>query len=66
MSRDDTNARLYLHCEECEMGWLHPNEVENCASGFLTLIEDFDAHTASMEEITHANWESFVSGSFES
>jgi hypothetical protein len=48
------------------MGWLHPIEVENCAPGFLTLIEDFDAHTASMHEITHANWESFISASFES
>jgi hypothetical protein len=40
------------------MGWLHPSEVENYTAGFLTLIENFDAHTASIEEITYANWES--------
>ena len=21
---DITNARVYVHCEECEWGWLHP------------------------------------------
>jgi hypothetical protein len=64
ISRDETNARTYLHCEECEMGRLHPIEIDKCTPGFLTLTNDFDAHTASMEEITQANWQSFVSGSF--
>lgn len=65
ISRDDTNERLYLHCEGCEMGWSHPSEVENRAAGFLTLVEEFDSHSASVEEITEANWTAFVAGNFE-
>jgi hypothetical protein len=65
ISVDETNSRIYLHCEECEMGWLHPEEVSAKKPGFLTLLEDFDAHSASLEEIQNYGWYEFIHSNFE-
>jgi hypothetical protein len=47
---DTTNQRLYLHCEECETGFLNPNNTVK-GGGFLTLLESFDAEPATDAEI---------------
>lgn len=51
-------ASLYLHCEECEMGYRDP-EAAGTGTGFLTLDEDFDAEPASLQEIEEATWDRF-------
>ena len=47
---DETAGRPYLHCEECEYGFRDPTRLEK-ADAFLTLLEDFDAHSATREEL---------------
>lgn len=57
--KDITNNRLYLHCEECEMGWLTPDEVDENASGFLTLLDDFDAIEATSDDLKNFKWDKY-------
>ena len=54
--KDLTRNRLYLHCDECESGWLDPGKIGDRGTRFLTLDEDFDAKPATEDEITQHNW----------
>lgn len=56
---DITNKRLYLHCEECEMGWICPNDVDKHTNKFLTLLEDFEAVEATFEQIKNCGWNNY-------
>lgn len=62
---DVTNLRLYLHCEECERGWLDPAEAENAGKGFLTLLESFETEMPSLKTIENMGWLEYVGGRFE-
>ncbi len=54
--KDLTRNRLYLHCEECESGWVDPNTISDPETRFLTLEEDFDAVPATEDDIKRCNW----------
>ena len=57
--RNGTTEDIYAHCEECEWGYLTPQEVEQ-TSGFLTLLEDFEADYATLEEISRSVWANYT------
>ena len=61
---DTTNGRMYLHCEECERGWLTPEEVSDNSRGFLTLEEDFETENPNWKTIKQYGWESVAKHSF--
>ncbi|GKX52731.1 hypothetical protein [Budvicia aquatica] len=56
---DITNKRLYLHCEECEMGWISPDDVDRNINKFLTLLEDFEAVEATYNQIRNYGWNKY-------
>ncbi len=56
MTEDVTNQRVYLYCEECEYGWLSPEEAGDVAKGFLTLEESFETENPSLEKIKQYDW----------
>jgi hypothetical protein len=47
---------LYLHCDECERGYLNPSNLET-ENSFLTLDTDFNAIEATMKDIKVAGWD---------
>lgn len=61
LRRSDSGA-LYLHCEECEMGWNHPEQAHSLAAGFLTLSLKFDSTEPTLAEIEAAGWARHVIG----
>ncbi|MGJ7562742.1 hypothetical protein ACSFBM_02670 [Variovorax sp. GB1R11] len=62
---DTTNERVYVHCEECEWGWLHPEGLGDVAQGFLTLLSDFESTDATLEDVQRSEWRDHIAGSFE-
>ena len=54
-----------MHCEECERGWLAPNDVEKNKPGFLTLMESFETEMPSKETIESFGWGEFINGEFD-
>lgn len=65
ITRDITHERLYLHCEECEMGWLNPSDTDQNINGFLTLLVDFETENPKLETIQKHNWSAIAKHSFE-
>ncbi|HXO42199.1 MAG TPA: hypothetical protein VN999_12160 [Thermoanaerobaculia bacterium] len=63
--RDVTHDRLYLHCDECEWGWLDPELVDDVSAAFLTLDEEFNSEAPTLEEIQRYGWERYALHSFE-
>ncbi|MDD1796272.1 hypothetical protein L4D06_23780 [Enterovibrio makurazakiensis] len=64
LTEDTTNKRMYLHCEECERGWLNPQEAHDNSKGFLALEEDFETDNPNIETITIYGWKSIAMHSF--
>jgi hypothetical protein len=64
LTEDTTNKRIYLHCEECERGWLTTLEASDKSKGFLTLNENFEAENPSFETIKKYGWEAAARNSF--
>ena len=56
ITHDITHDRLYLHCDECEMGWLNPMDVDQNKNGFLTLLVEFETLNPSFELIEAKQW----------
>ncbi len=56
--KNQSNGKLYLHCEECEEGYYNPEEI-NRENSFLTLTEDFEATGATAEDIKEFKWERY-------
>ena len=54
---DLTNHRLYLHCEECEAGFLDPLDL---TTNFLTLDLDYTCSLADMQTIKNYKWQAFA------
>ncbi len=54
---DISRKRLYLHCEECELGFPDPSQLE---SNFLTLGEDYKYKFADFQTIKKYGWESIA------
>lgn len=65
ITSDITNDRLYLHCEECEMGWINPKDVDDVKKGFLTLDEDFETENPTYEKILQYGWQEYAVHCFE-
>lgn len=55
LTKDKTNNKIYLHCEECERGWYNIDELKT-SKGFLTLTEEFETENPSLEEIERLGW----------
>lgn len=62
--KNTTSDKLYLHCEECEMGWDRPDHVE-VTSGYLTIEMDFESAPPGMDEIVRAGFAPYIKGEFE-
>jgi hypothetical protein len=60
LMEDTTDQRLYLHCEECEHGFWHPDDVPDPDKAFLTLTEEFDAEPATRERIDELGWSAYA------
>ncbi len=61
---DQTNKKIYLHCEECEWGWHDPENI-NINAGFLTLNEEFDAIPATISDIISYGWGEYAKKTYE-
>jgi len=48
--------KLYLHCDECEWGWRHPEDVDDPSKKFLTLCEVFESANPTYQEILDFGW----------
>lgn len=57
--RNLTTGDVYGHCEECEQGYLTPDELEAKGGGFLTLVDDADAEWATEEEVGRSVWANY-------
>jgi hypothetical protein len=53
---DIPNQRLYLHCEECEMAWLKPEDLRVADKGFLAINPDFETRMPSTATIKKFGW----------
>ena len=56
---DLSRHRLYLHCEECELGFIDPSNIKSGES-FLTLDFDYDCRFADHETIERYEWQKFA------
>ncbi len=56
---DQSNKRLYLHCEECSSGFLEPTNLDGKHS-FLTLDLNFKYSLAEHNVISKYGWESYA------
>lgn len=56
ITEDITNQRLYLHCEECEMAWLKPEDLTVNNTGFLAINPDFETQLPSLDIIQKFGW----------
>lgn len=57
--KNTTDNNLYLHCEECERGWLNPDEVDDDNESFLTLVQKFEATEANGDDIEKYGWQKY-------
>ena len=62
---DITHNRLYLHCEECEWGWLNPHEASDPGRGFCTIDAEFESKAVNMDTIRFYGWEEYARHSYE-
>jgi len=56
---DLSRHRLYLHCEECEIGFIEPCHMKS-GETFLTLDLDYDCRYADQETIDRYDWQKFA------
>lgn len=56
---DLTLKRLYLHCDECEQGFVDPRDVDS-GECFLTLTRDYDYKIADLATIERYGWKEFA------
>jgi uncharacterized protein (DUF983 family) len=57
--RNVETGDIYGHCEECEQGYLSPDDLEAEQGGFLTLLDDADAEWATQEEVARSVWANY-------
>ena len=51
VTEDITNQRLYLHCEECKMAWLKPEDLIISNQDFLAINPDFETRLPAKDTI---------------
>jgi len=61
---DISNSRLYLHCEECETGYINPLELDP-ESSFSTLSPEFEHELVVFSTIEQYGWERFAANQIE-
>jgi hypothetical protein len=54
-----TAGRLYLHCEECERGFEHPDRL-TAADSFLTLTWEYEDAAPTWEDVCAAGWQAYA------
>jgi hypothetical protein len=64
LTEDITNKRIYLHCEECERGWLNPNEIDDLSKSFLTINIDYETENPNIKKIEDYGWKDIAKNSF--
>lgn len=57
--RNTASDDVYGHCEECEQGYLSPDELEGRTGGVLTLQSDEEAEWATAEEVRRSVWANY-------
>ena len=57
---DLSRHRLYLHCEEDELGFEDPLDLRNSDKIFLTLDFDYPCRFADWETINAHGWQQFA------
>ena len=62
--KNTTADKLYLHCEECEMGWDRPDQV-GVTPGYLTIEMDFETAAPTIDEIVRSGFSRYIQGDFE-
>jgi len=60
---DLSRQRLYLHCEEDELGFEDPLDLKSPDKVFLTLDFDYPCRFADWETISAQGWEEFATHS---
>lgn len=60
--RNLSSGDIYAHCEECETGFITPDDLLWPLNGFLTVLEEYDYETENpdKEEISRTVWENFI------
>jgi hypothetical protein len=58
IQRNLLDGRLYLHCEECEYGFLDPEHCDRTSDGFLAMDTRFDL--PNLDEIDAQGWRRFA------
>lgn len=56
--RNSVSADVYGHCEECEQGFLKPDDLRG-NGGYLTLQDETEAEWATMEEVGRSVWANY-------
>lgn len=56
LQMDLSRHTVYAHCEECEQGYRHPQDLTSHNGGFLTLLEDGESREPTAEEVARSEW----------
>lgn len=59
LMEDISRERIYLHCEECEFGFLEPLKLKS-EKNFLTLSDTFKYKFADYKTIEKYGWKEFA------
>lgn len=62
LQRIDRSRQIYAHCEECEWGFMEPEDVQYPERAFLTLSSDGDTSDPTIEEIAETVWAKHLIG----
>lgn len=62
LQRNLTSQDIYAHCEECEMGFITPDDLMPPLNGFLTVLDKYNYETENptKEDISHTVWANFI------
>lgn len=62
LQRNLTSQDIYAHCEECETGFITPDDLIEPLNGFLTVLDQYDYETENptKEEISRTVWANFI------
>ena len=61
---DLTHHRLYLHCDDCERGWLDPESARDPNACFLTYEVEFESRAPTAETIEAYGWSKYATNTY--
>ncbi len=56
LQKNLTTSAIYAHCEECDQGYLSPEDIKIASGGFLTLMEDYETEDPTGEDVENSVW----------